>query len=112
MDKKYYKWIEEGLSYDGRIYTYYIEGGSRIEYTVENNIITKVNIWINRNGGLYLHRMSGYTDDCLNLINTMYSSCGDMHLIRGMFTYRYKELLNDNDEKYCIMYYYSSERKE
>ena len=109
---EYYKWIEEGLSYEGRNYTYYIEDGSKIQYSIENNTITRVNIWINKNNRTYLHRLSGYDDDCLNLINTMYLSCGDIEIIRGMFTYRYKELLKDNDEKYCVMYYYNSERKD
>ena len=101
MDKsKYYEWIDEGLSYEGRFYTYYINNVERVSYNIKNDEITQVYIYFIKEDILYFHWIGAYNNEALYLINTLYKSCGDIDIMRGMFTYRYKELLNDKEDKF------------
>ena len=97
---KYYKWIEEGLSYEGRNYTYYVNNVERISYSIKNNEITQSYVYFIKDDILYFHWIGTHDNESLRLINTIYKSCNDINIVRGMFTYRYKELLSDNDDKF------------
>ena len=97
--KQYYKWIEEGLTHNGRLYTYYIEDGSRITYSIKNDEITQAFVYFVREYALYLHWIGSHGSDSLLLINTIYQSRG-IDIVRGIFTYRYKELVNDCNDTY------------